>query len=138
MGRTIGAKIEELLPEWVAARTRTNPDWPTVADCARQLAWTDWSWQAVWSDLSARLNDPPFAGQLNHDAQMRRWTALSENLAPAKEPAGISEARRVCEGALATFSPPSKPLGQPAAGPRRAAGFEVCSRGVGLEAMSGC
>ena len=101
LARTIAPKIEELLPERVAARSGTNRPWPSVADCARRLAWTDWSRQAVLSDISARLNDPPFTGQLNHDAQMQRLTALREKLAPAKQPAGISEARRVCEEALA-------------------------------------
>ena len=101
LARTIGAKIEELLPERVAVRSGTNRPWPSVADCARRLAWTDWSWQAVLSDIFARLKAPPFTGQLNHDSQMQRMTALREKLAPAKQPAGISEARRVCEEALA-------------------------------------
>ena len=101
LARTIAAKIEELLPEWVAARSGTNQPWPSVADCARRLAWTDWSWQAVLSDIFARLKAPPFTGQLNHDSQMQRLTALREKLAPAKQLAGISEARRVCEEALA-------------------------------------
>jgi tetratricopeptide (TPR) repeat protein len=127
LARTIGAKIEELLPEWVAARSGTNRPWPSASDCARRLAWTDWNRQEVLSDVFARLNDPPFTGQLNHDAQMQRLIAQMEKMAPARQPAGISEARQVCEEALAVAPDDPALYGQLATLKRMAGDFTGAS-----------
>ena len=64
-----------------------------------------------WSDLIelndlntilARSRKAPFTGQLNHDAQMLRLQASLERLAPATQPAGLREAQRICEAAVAS------------------------------------
>ena len=72
LARTIAAQAEMLLPETTVARVAADRPWPTAADCARRLAWSDWSWRAAASEILVRLQDPPFTGQLNHDAEMRR------------------------------------------------------------------
>src|SRR5258706_2867446 len=81
LARCISARIEQLLPEQIAARTPVSTPWPSVADCAQSLAWTDWDRRAGLSDMLARLSDPPFTGQINHDAQIQRLSALTQKLA---------------------------------------------------------
>jgi len=101
LARTIGAEIEKLLPGWVVERSGPNRPWPTVADCARRLGWSDLDEFDVVNIILTRINDPPFTGQLNHDAQMLRWQALRKKMAPAGQPAGLKEAQRICEEAVA-------------------------------------
>jgi tetratricopeptide (TPR) repeat protein len=101
LARTIAAQAEMLLPENTVARVAADRPWPTAADCARRLAWSDWNWRAAASEILVRLQDPPFTGQLNHDAEMRRLGALVERLAPATQPAGIREAQNICAAAVA-------------------------------------
>jgi tetratricopeptide (TPR) repeat protein len=104
LARTIGAQIEKLLPGWVAEKSATNQTWPTAADCAKRLDWSDLNQLDVLNDILARVSTAPFTGQLNHDAQMLRLRASLEKLAPAAQPAGLKEAQRVCEAEVALFS----------------------------------
>ncbi len=101
LARTIGGEIEELLPGWVAARGVTNRPWPSAADCARRLGWSDLDELSSLSIILARSSKAPFTGQLNHEAQMQRLQASIERLAPATQPAGLREAQRICEAAVA-------------------------------------
>ncbi len=98
LARTIAEQAEKLLPKSAAAHAAT-PEWPTLADCAARLGWSDRSRQAVMSDVLVRLADPPFTGQLNHDAQVQHWTALMQKLAPAAGPAGLKEALHITQHA---------------------------------------
>ena len=101
LARTISAEIEKLLPGWVAARSGTNRPWPSVADCARRLGWSDLDELRGLNIILARSSKAPFTGQLNHEAQMQRLQASIERLAPATQPAGLREAQRICEAAVA-------------------------------------
>ena len=102
LARTIGAEIEKLLPSWVAARSGTNRPWPSVADCSQRLGWSDLIELNDLNTILARSRKAPFTGQLNHDAQMLRLQASLERLAPATQPAGLREAQRICEAAVAS------------------------------------
>jgi tetratricopeptide (TPR) repeat protein len=104
LARTLAPQIEKLLPEKIAA----NQPWPSAADCARRLAWSDWDEQAALSDIFVRLSDPPFTGQLNHAAQVQSLKASLEKLLPATQPAGINAAQKICEDAVAAM--PDDPL----------------------------
>ena len=131
LARTVAEQVEKLLPGRIAQRAPASQPWPSVSDCARRLAWTDWSLLAAWSEIFSRLNYPPFTGQPNHEAQMRRLSALMEKLSPARQPAGISEAQRACEEALAVVSDDSELWTQLAALKRTAgdlAGAEAAAR----------
>ncbi|MGA9451293.1 MAG: tetratricopeptide repeat protein [Verrucomicrobiia bacterium] len=101
LARTIGAEIEKLLPGWVAARGVTNRPWPSAADCARRLGWSDLDELSSLNIILARSSAAPFTGQLNHDAQMLRLQASIERLAPAMQPAGLKETERIREAAVA-------------------------------------
>ncbi len=108
LARTIGAQIEKLLPEWVFANGATNQAWPSAADCAKRLGWSDLNQLDVLNDIHTRISTAPFTGQLNHDAQMVRLEAMLQKLAPAAQPAGLKAAQRVCETAVASF--PDDPM----------------------------
>jgi tetratricopeptide (TPR) repeat protein len=94
---TIAKQVDKLLSDSPA---NTEDPWPSAADCARRLAWTDWSQQAAYAEMFGRLQDPPFTAQLNHDAQMQRLAARLQQLAPALQPAGIAQAEQACAEAL--------------------------------------
>ena len=101
LARTIGAEVEKLLPGWVAARSSTNRPWPSAAECAQRLGWSDLDELNALNEIRARSSRAPFTGQLDHDAQMRRLQAAIERLAPAAQPAGLREVQRICESAVA-------------------------------------
>jgi tetratricopeptide (TPR) repeat protein len=101
LARSISARIEQLLPEQITARTPVSTLWPSVADCAQSLAWTDEDRRAGLSDMLARLSDPPFTGQINHDAQVQRLAALTQKLAAASGPEALRDAIKICETAVA-------------------------------------
>lgn len=104
---TIAKQVEKLLADGSAGMSSSPPGklltdqpWPSAADCAQRLAWTDWSRQAAYSEMFGRLQDPPFTAQLNHNAQMRAIAERLEHLAPALQPAGLAQAQQACEEAL--------------------------------------
>jgi len=97
LARTIAPQIEKLLPAGIAARAPAAQPWPSAADCAKRLAWTDWNRRAALADIFVRLHDPPFTGQLNHEGQMQQWAARLEKLAPMAQAAALGEARTLCE-----------------------------------------
>jgi len=79
----------------------TQP-WPSEADCARRLAWSDWDKQQALADMYSRLNNPPFSSQLDHDAQVQKLKAALDGLTPATQPPGLTTAHHLYENALAT------------------------------------
>ena len=101
LARTLAEKVEKVLPAWVAARNVTETPWPSQADCARRLDRSGWNEAAALNSIIATLNDPPFTGQLHHETQMRRLEAALAKLAVATQPAGVSQALRLSEKALA-------------------------------------
>ncbi|MGA2243253.1 MAG: tetratricopeptide repeat protein [Verrucomicrobiota bacterium] len=112
LARTIGAEVEKLLPGWVAVRSGTIRPWPSGADCARWLGWSDLNELEVLNLILARISNPPFTGQLNHDMQMLRLQASLEKLAPAAQPAGLREAQRICEEEVALVPDDPVPYSQ--------------------------
>lgn len=101
LARTLGEQVERLLPERLAKSEETPQPWPSQADCASRLGWSDGSRLAGWKGVLPRLRNPPFTGQINHESQMQRVRATLESLATATQPAGLSNALWICEAALA-------------------------------------
>jgi tetratricopeptide (TPR) repeat protein len=121
LARTLVPQIEKLLPEKIATRVAANQSWPSEADCARRLAWSDRDEQAALSDIFVRFSDPPFTSQLNHAAQMQNLKASLEKLAPATQPAGIVAARKIYETAV-TAAPDDPLLREPLAALEQSSG----------------
>jgi tetratricopeptide (TPR) repeat protein len=101
LARTLAPKLEGLLPKQIAAEVAVSQAWPSEADCARRLAWSDWDKQEALSEILSRLGSPPFTGQLNHNAQVRNLTTSLDKLLPAIQSTGIKAAQNLCKSALA-------------------------------------
>jgi len=106
LARTLAEELEPLLPTAVTAR-RPQP-WPSQADCAQRLAWSDFTRVQAARQILGRLARPPFTEQWGHEAQMRRLRAELERLVPATEPSGLTQAVTICEQALSAA--PDDPL----------------------------
>jgi tetratricopeptide (TPR) repeat protein len=102
LARTLAEQLEALLPAAVTSR-RPQP-WPTRGDCERRLAWSDFTRGEALRPMLGRLAQPPFTGQLGHEARMQRLRAEVEQLATAMEPNQLTQAVAVCEQALSAAS----------------------------------
>jgi tetratricopeptide (TPR) repeat protein len=102
LARTLAAKLEMLLPVKITARAAASQPWPSEADCARRLAWSDWNKQRALIDIYCRLSGPPFISQINHDAQAQSLQASLERMVTATQSSGVDAAKTLCESALET------------------------------------
>ncbi len=101
LARILAEPVEELLAEKFLITTKPDQAWPSVADCAARLGWTDFTRLASLRQISPRLVRPPFTGQFDHERQMEMWQAEVIRLSAARQPEGIAHALRACEAALA-------------------------------------
>jgi tetratricopeptide (TPR) repeat protein len=101
LARAVAPKLESLLPRKIIAQAATIQPWPSEADCAWRLAWSDWDKQKVVSDMYSRLAKPPFTSQLDHDVQVQRLKNSLNKLTAATQPTGIMAAQNSCKNALA-------------------------------------
>jgi tetratricopeptide (TPR) repeat protein len=126
LARTIAAQVEKLLPASAASTNAQPAGWPSAADCARSLGWTDWSKLAGIREIQTRLKEAPFTSQLHHDAKISSLKAAAAKLAPAAQPAEISNEVQVCQTALAA-KPDDPPLLSLLATLQKAAGNPVAA-----------
>jgi tetratricopeptide (TPR) repeat protein len=98
---SLADQIAKLLPESVVGTTQPQLAWPTLEDCARRLAWTDFSRREAASMIFSRLNDAPFTNQINHSEQMAQVRRELEGLTPAIQLAGLQKAASRCREAIA-------------------------------------
>lgn len=105
---TVAPKIESLLPRTIVAQAPASRPWPSEADCARRLAWSDWDKEQALAEMSSRLDQPPFTGQINHEEEVAKMKAALQTLIPAAQPSGIQAAEEDCLHAL--DSAPDDPL----------------------------
>jgi tetratricopeptide (TPR) repeat protein len=66
---SLADQVTKFLPESVTSKTKADQPWPTLGECARRLAWTDFSRREAASMIYSRLNDAPFTNELNHAEQ---------------------------------------------------------------------
>lgn len=59
---------------------------PTMKDCARRLAWTDWNRLEVFEEVRKRLEQPPFSAQFGHAAADAEWKQRIEELGASLTP----------------------------------------------------
>ncbi|HTV40344.1 MAG TPA: tetratricopeptide repeat protein [Candidatus Sulfotelmatobacter sp.] len=97
---TLAPKLERLLPANLISQAPASQAWPSEAACARRLAWSDWNHEQALAEMASRLGEPPFTGQLNHDAELKKIRSEIERLMPATQGAGIQAAENLCEQAL--------------------------------------
>ena len=97
LARTIAEQVEKLLPKQTVGNAVARQPWPTVADCARRLGWSDWTLLDAEESILPRLREPPFTGQLNHNAQWQHLLSLLDQLRPAASPQGISRRAKLAK-----------------------------------------
>ncbi len=101
LGLTLAQQVARLLPATVTSTASTNHSWPSIEDCARRLAWTDWSRHQAVLQILARVEDAPFVTQLNWAEQKQRLRGELEHSLSATQPAGMHAAESQCQEALA-------------------------------------
>jgi tetratricopeptide (TPR) repeat protein len=100
LARALAPEVETLLPKQATANSAASQSWPSEADCAQRLAWTDRDKYEAYSDILYRLGKPPFTAQISHAAEVERFKTSLEKVIPATQPQGIRQAESVCENAL--------------------------------------
>src|SRR5262249_37807815 len=83
--------------------TRAAAEWPSAADCAKRLAWSDWQRYEAQSGILSRTTDTPFTSQMNHQQQYEKMRHALEQLRPATSPAGLQRAIEACRAAVVAF-----------------------------------
>jgi len=96
----IADQVEDLLPAVVKDSPDVLPSWPSSEQCAKRLAWTDRERLECLSDVSGRLNDPPFTLQLDHEEQIAYLKSSIALLEHASGPDGLRESLRACKTAI--------------------------------------
>ncbi len=81
----------------------TNTVWPSEADCARRLAFTDFDRSEAERQILQRLNDPPYIWQLNHAEEYAKSKARYESLLPASKPEALEQDKLICRQAVAAW-----------------------------------
>ncbi len=86
LARTFFDQVVKTLPASVTARGAAGV--PSIEDCARRLAWTDWDRREVFTEVRKRLRQPPFTAQYGHAARDAEWgrriEEISARLTPEK------------------------------------------------------
>jgi tetratricopeptide (TPR) repeat protein len=108
LAKTIAEEVRKLLPKSAVDGKKTLGSWPSQADCAQRLGWSEYSWLMVMQDVLARVSAPPFTGRANHESQVNMLKAAMDQSAGALLPAGVSAASNACE--IALKSAPDDPV----------------------------
>ncbi|MGA2658784.1 MAG: tetratricopeptide repeat protein [Verrucomicrobiota bacterium] len=100
LARAFAEEVARLSPR-LSRGADAGASWPSAAECARRLAWTDWARCQGESDVLRRLNDPPFTAQFDHAERLAQQQRDLEQLLPWNSAAGLQQALARCQEALA-------------------------------------
>jgi tetratricopeptide (TPR) repeat protein len=90
-----------LLARALAAQVApTNSVWPTEAECARRLSFTELNRGEGEKEILQRLHDPPYTGQLDYAEEYERHKERYEALAGAAKPAALAAEKKICQDAV--------------------------------------
>jgi tetratricopeptide (TPR) repeat protein len=92
-------QVKKLLPTSISARD--TGAWASADICDRRLAVTVWDRQRVWQPIFNRISFPPFTGQLNHAAFVKRCEAKLNEAKAQMSLQTPEQARQIYEQALA-------------------------------------
>jgi Flp pilus assembly protein TadD len=99
IAHALAKRVAGLLPALVTNHVAASKSWPTKAECAQALGFTDRDRHAALTTILGRLQDPPFTHQLNHAAQLARLATELERLGPALQPTGLATVLAAVEAA---------------------------------------
>jgi len=85
----------------VAWREAGRPAWASQETCERRLGLTDWNRVAVLEEVLARLGQPPFPAQANHQQRLEQLQAALSALRKHLTPTNASAARALYLDTLA-------------------------------------
>jgi tetratricopeptide (TPR) repeat protein len=92
-------QVRKLLPESIRARDTGN--WASAERCNQRLGVTVWDRQRVWQPIFNRISFPPFTGQLDHAAFVKRCEAKLNEARALMTSQTPEQARQVYEQAVA-------------------------------------
>ncbi len=81
------AFYEDVIRSLPLANKREAAQPPTLEECARRLAWTDWNQLEIFEDMRKRLQQPPFTAQFGHAERDREWKRRIDELTVTVNPA---------------------------------------------------
>ena len=87
LARTFFDEVVKTLPAAVTARGAAGV--PSLEDCARRLAWTDWDQHEVFTEVRKRFQQPPFTAQHGHAARDAEWARRIEEISARLTPEKI-------------------------------------------------
>jgi tetratricopeptide (TPR) repeat protein len=93
--------VSQFLPAEVAKHQ--GGAWADSADCAERLGLTDWNRYPIMEEILRRLSEPPFTGQLNHQAQVCQLTNAMVALRQRMQPRAAQQARSMFETVLKRY-----------------------------------
>ena len=99
LARAFATQVAALLPESI--RNHARADWASAELCEQRLALTDWDRYRAWEAITHRMSEPPFTGQLDHEASIKRITDKLHELQSHITPQTIAEARKTYQAAVA-------------------------------------
>lgn len=87
LAKAIFTLVEEILPQRIKRYEADERPFPTEAECARHLAYTDWDRYKIADEiLEGFIKQAPFTNQLYHELRVRQMEqkieALKANLSP--------------------------------------------------------
>jgi tetratricopeptide (TPR) repeat protein len=87
LAKVIFTQVEEILPQRIKRYEADERPFPTEAECARHLAYTDWDRYKIADEvLEGFIKQAPFTNQLYHELRVRqieqKIEALKANLSP--------------------------------------------------------
>ncbi|HEV8493576.1 MAG TPA: tetratricopeptide repeat protein, partial [Candidatus Angelobacter sp.] len=103
LARAFAESLAQVIPILSRQSTQAMRQWPSAADCAKRLGWTDWQRYQALSGMLSRTADAPFISQINHWQQYEKAKEILVELRPARSPAGLAQAIDAFRGALASF-----------------------------------
>jgi tetratricopeptide (TPR) repeat protein len=98
LARAFFDEVVAALPAAVTNQAVTGV--PSLAECARRLAWTDWERLQVYEEVRKRLQQPPFTAQIGHADRDKEWQRKIDELSASLTPASIQQTVDLYENAL--------------------------------------
>jgi tetratricopeptide (TPR) repeat protein len=92
-------QAKKLLPSRISSRD--TGAWASADVCDQRLAVTVWDSQRVWQPIFNRISFPPFTGQLNHSAFVKRCEAKLNEAKAQMSLQTPEQARQIYERAVA-------------------------------------
>lgn len=97
---TLFSQVVSLLPDAITGPNRIISP-PSLEECARRLAYTDWDKRSIAGAVVALMARPPFTAQLDHAAQLAALQRDAAALQAANTPELLARARDVYRAAVA-------------------------------------